>query len=241
MKLLATLTLFLVSIFAFGQTENSNSVRKFSFGINFSPDYAYRRLLANNNGDWLVKSRNEMETARFGFTSGFTAKYQFHSRFVLESGLQFADKGDKYTIDSGDFVIIDTGFEADDHAIPDKAKIKYHNYYLSIPVKVNYYVLRKGINLFLSAGASADFHLTTRVKSIQEFSGKRVKENNKLEGDFNPLNLVGIAGFGIEKNIAQHLQFRLEPVFRYSLTPLADGLLNEHLYSLGVNFTLFYY
>lgn len=238
MKLLTFITLFLLSTFAFGQTENSNSTRKFSFGINFSPDCAYRHLSANNNGDWLLEIRNDMESARFGFTSGFMAKYEFRPRFALESGLQFADKGDKHKFDSDDFVTIDP--DKNDPSIPEKGKIKYHYYYLSVPLKVSYYWLQKDFNLFLSLGASADYFLAGRQKSIVHFSEETQRESNKIDGKVNPFGVVGLAGFGIEKNISQHLQFRLEPLFRYALTPLADGLLNEHLYSFGVNFTMFY-
>ena len=188
-----------------------------------------------------MELRNDMESARFGFTSGFTAKYQFRPRFALESGLQFVDKGDKHKFDSDDFVTIDPDTDPTDPSIPEKGKIKYHYYYVSVPLKVSYYLLQKDFDLFLTLGASADYFLTGRQKSIVHFPEETQRESNKIDGNVNPFSVVGFAGFGIEKNIAQHLQFRLEPLFRYSLTPLAEGLLNEHSYSFGLNFTLFYH
>ena len=86
-----------LSIVAIGQPKEIDSTKKFSIGINFSPDYSYRRLHSDID-DGFVEIRNKIESPRFGFTSGIVARYQLGSRFALESGLQFSDKGDKYEI-----------------------------------------------------------------------------------------------------------------------------------------------
>lgn len=96
MRILTTLTFVFLSIVAIGQPKEIDSTKRFSIGINFSPDYSYRKLYLANDEYGFVKHRNEKESPRFGFTTGLTVCYRLNSRFALESGLQFSDKGDKY-------------------------------------------------------------------------------------------------------------------------------------------------
>ncbi len=223
-----------------GKSDENITNKKFSFGLNFSPDNTYRRL--HSDYDNFVEFGNKTESARFGFTTGMVSCYQLSFRFALESGLQFSDKGFKYEATKQDFYYGDGIYVEEDPAMPDKWKTIYHHYYLGIPLKLNYYVLQKGVKLFLSAGFSTDFYVGNQSKTTWEFSDRTETETYQMKDKgFNMVNFTGLAGFGIETDISKRVHFRFEPIFRYSFTPVADGLMKDYLYSVGANFTLFYH
>ena len=67
-----------------------------------------------------------------------------------------------------------------------------------------------------------------------------INENDESGVDFNKVNLIGLAGFGAETALSKRFGIRIEPVFRYSFTPMVDDLMKEYLYSVGLNVAIFY-
>jgi hypothetical protein len=217
--------------------------KKFSFGINFSPDYSYRRLHLNNpDYDFISNQLNDWEIPAFGYTTGFSIRYLFFKRFEIESGLQFSDKTYNFEINKDDFEIPDNViYQPDDPAIPEKSITKNHFYYLGVPIKMNYYFYQKRIRMYVSAGVSTDFLFEDKSKSFMKFSdGTEVNTDFENDYDYNKTSLTGLAGFGAETNLSQRFGIRIEPVFRYSITPLLDELMKINLYSAGLNVIFFY-
>lgn len=188
-----------------------------------------------------VEILNKFESPRFGFTSGIVSRYQFSSRFALESGLQFSDKGYKYGFSKYDLEF-NNGFpEEDDPAMPEKITISNHYYYLGIPVRLNYYVLLNEVKLFISAGVSNDFFVKGKSKTKFEFPERNEIHTNQMGNeDFNKVKFTGLIGFGAEKEISNRLQFCFEPIFRYSFAPVIDASMKGYLYSFGANFIILY-
>ena len=237
------LRFILLVLFCFGTNANaqsylSNSKNRFSFGFNFSPDYTYRTLRSEvDGGDEFIKMRNDMEAARFGFTTGLVVKYQLNKFLAFESGLQYADRGDKTESDDPGYVFPDEG----DPFIPDESKTVYHYYFLGVPLKANFYVLNKRTKVFLSAGVSADFFSGSKTKQIYYYNGEKEANSFSEENvDFNNINLMGLAGLGLEYKLNKKLELRLEPIARYSFSSLTTySDIKTHLYSIGANFTVF--
>ena len=71
--------------------------------------------------------------------------------------------------------------------------------------------------------------------------GTEIHENFENDYDYNKISLTGLAGFGAETNLSQRFGIRVEPIFRYSFTPLIDELMKVNLYSAGLNLVLFYH
>lgn len=145
-----------------------------------------------------------------------------------------------YDISSLEFNIPDNDvFQAQDPAIPDYFKSKYYYNYLGIPLKLNYYVIQKKVGVYLIGGIKSDFFLNAKYRAYLEFEGREeIHTQKQKDVDFNKVNLIGLAGFGIDYKIAQRLKLRFEPIFRYSFTPIVDSDLKEYLYSVGVNFSI---
>ena len=244
MKLLKpslNLILVLLSFTALSQVSKSSNEKKFSIGVAFSPDYSFRRLHSKNEeSDFLKDTRNQFESAKFGYTTGLVAKYRLNRRLALESGLKLSDKGEKYVMRKEDFVFVDGLSIEDDPSSPEKYKTNYHFYYLGLPVKLNYIFLDRKVSLFVSAGFSTDLFLEGKQSSVFHFEDRTEESSFSMEGDYNKITFSGLAGVGMETQISERIHIRIEPIFRYSFTPLIDIPLKEYLYSVGGNLTLFY-
>lgn len=234
------LLLVMLSLHVSAQSDENNTNKKLSVGINFSPDYSYRQLHLDDDPHNFVELRNELESPRLGFTTGIIAKYHFISRFAIESGIQFSDKGKK--IDFDDFVSSDGKNYQTDPFVPEKTITKYHYYYIGIPLKLNYFLLQNKIRFIITTGVSTDFFIDGKSKTVMDYKDKtEINKTPEDKKDFNKVIFAGLAGFGIETNLSKKIEIRLEPIFRYSFTPLADSLIKEHLYSAGANFVVFYH
>lgn len=241
LKLALNVILILLYFSASSQVSKSSNEKKFSIGLAFSPDYSFRKLhSANDEFDFLKDTRNQLESAKFGYTTGLVAKYQLNRRFALESGLKFSDKGEKNEMRKEDFVTVDGFYTENDPSIPEKYKTNYHYYYLGIPLKVNYTFLERKVKLFISAGFSTDFFLEGKQSSVIHFEDRIEKSRNSIEADFNKITFSGLAGFGMETQLSSRVHIRFEPIFRYSFTPVFDTPLKAYLYSVGGNLSLFY-
>ena len=93
-KLLFTL-LTLIAFNAFSQTPEIKSPGKIALGFTFSPDYSYRALNSDPDIKWVADSRDDREIPKFGFTTGARVLFTLGNKVSLESGLLFADKGEK--------------------------------------------------------------------------------------------------------------------------------------------------
>ena len=236
------LILFVFLSFSAKSQTGESKPKKFSFGVNFSPDYSYRRLYSNNpDHDFLINQLNDWEEPAFGFTTGLSVRYLVNKKFELESGLQYSDKTFKLDVTKDDFEIPDNGlYQLDDPAIPERLTTNYHYYFLGVPLKLNYYFLQKRIRIYLTTGVSADFFLDTKSKTTSIYRDRtETIEHNDNGGDYNKINLTGLAGFGIETALFQKIGIHIEPIFRYSLMPIHDFMGKENLYSAGLNIVLY--
>jgi hypothetical protein len=185
---------------------------------------------------------NDWEVPALGFTTGLSVRYLANEKFEFESGIQFSDKTYNFDVNKDDYEIPDNGpYQPDDPAIPDRSVTKNHFYYLGVPIKLNYYFLQKRIRMYVSAGVSTDFLLDDKSKTFMKFSdGTELYKNFENDYDYNKISLTGLAGFGAEVNLFQRFGIRVEPVFRYTFTPLLDELMKVNLYSAGLNVVLYY-
>ena len=96
MKQLLILATTLVSLTVLGQ--GTNPTQKILIGFNFSPDFS-SRTLKNNDGssssDLVIKSRKDIEIAKFGYTTGLNVCFNFSQLVGFETGIQFSNKGYK--------------------------------------------------------------------------------------------------------------------------------------------------
>src|SRR5258708_3684046 len=81
------------------QAQKNNTSKKHGqlfIGFNFSPDYD-SRLLVNDHGDnfadQLIRSRNEREIGKMGYTTGLNFCISLTNLVGFEAGIQYSAKG----------------------------------------------------------------------------------------------------------------------------------------------------
>tara|TARA_R110001592_G_scaffold237306_6_gene496198 strand:+ start:4612 stop:5340 length:729 start_codon:yes stop_codon:yes gene_type:complete len=233
MRLYLTIALVLLQVCSFGQeTETPSS--KFSFGFSFSPDYAYRKLKnsGGTNNESIIDFRNSSERPKLGITTGLRVLYQLSTKWKLELGALYSDKGEQETWNSSSNIDPRKGFVFGEYS---SMKYIYHYQYIDIPLKVNYTISSKRLNLFVSGGVSTNFFLNNTTTSRLEKEDGTVTTNRSSGADLLPVNFSAMIGFGANYQLNHCLSIRLEPEFRHSITSIIDAEVKQYPYSFGVN------
>ena len=235
LKPFLSILLICFSFITWGQSSD-NDTRKFHIGATFSPDYNYRTLTSDKSSN--TDYRNDLESAKFGYTTGLTFSYQFSKRFATELGIMYADKGYKRSgIDFTD----EYGNELGSVTLFQRFK------FLDIPIKANYYFLQKErFQLYATAGFSTNFLLKLRSVTKYDYSdsntsNEKTAYDSNLDG-FNSINFSGVVGIGAEYKLTDRFKIRCEPMFRHDFTDIythQDHEINQYFYSFGANVGLF--
>ena len=225
--------LFVVPFMLTAQEKKSVS----QVGLNYSVDYCYRTLDASPDVQWIADLRNKEEVGVIGLNAGATYSYQFKKGLMLEGGFQFTRVGDKYKN-----VILMT-LEGD---LGQGDFINYYDY-VGIPLKIGYGLpVGKRLRLSIMSGISTNFFLARQTRftvnyydgTTEDFSSTYKKEPSGTQ--FENVNLVSVSSLGIDIRVFRAFSVRLEPTFRYSITPIMDAPIKQRPYSAGINTTVFY-
>jgi hypothetical protein len=189
-------------------------------------------LRSDTSVQFVVDVRNTSEIPVFGFTTGLSLVFQTEKRWTFETGIQYSRKGMQSK--KADLI-----WGQPDPSLPTKVSINYRFDYLDIPFKVGYSFAQIGnkLSFFASAGISANIFLKERSAITLEYSDGRT-DTQKLTpqlGDPSRLNVAAMVGIGTSFSLGNRLHFRIEPVFRHTITPIADTPVKTYLYSAGVN------
>lgn len=245
MKLLFTL-LIIVPLTIFGQPSDSLKTRKLAIGLTFSPDYCYRILQAAVPDKVVfVKMYNDLEVAKFGFTSGINLAFNISKRVVVEAAILFADKG--YRTKEQTYVffspigkpgIIDTNPD-----LPEKGRFIYNYNYIDVPLKINYYILTQKLKWYVTAAIAPAIFINSTITSHVRYRDGHFKSKTSSTTSSTkctPINWTGLIGIGCSYNLSSRLYFKLEPTYRRSLTPINKYQFKEYLYSAGLTTGIFY-
>jgi hypothetical protein len=224
MKYIIAFIILIHSLLISSQNPDSLKIRKHSIGISFSPDYSFRRLVANSSSKWMKQSFDTLEVAKFGFTTGINYQFQLNEKIELVSGLLLSDKGEKT--------------KKQFSSKPALFNYNNHFYYLDIPLAVKYNLIRKNIKFFVFSGLSCNVFLTQKITQVTGYTNDDVITKNFNKNGYRSINIAVLAGCGMECPISKNWNFRLEPTYRYSLNSIANTPIKKHLYSVGLNFCL---
>jgi hypothetical protein len=218
-----------------GQETENKTDKKWSFGLNFSPDYCYRTLRGEAASPLFLNSRNETENPKLGYTAGASILWRIHRMVELESGLRYSDKG--YKTDK-----LNLSWVSNHVNLPSNYHIVYRYQYFNIPVKLNYYLINTKLRLFVTGGISINIFNRQQTKLIlEEADGSRSSTVSENDLGFSTLNFSVLVGGGILYPVTKSWAVRLQPLYRMSLTPLrpSEGL-KEKLFSTGMEVGLYY-
>jgi hypothetical protein len=235
---LLLLTLAVLPLTLWCQNTDTTKPGRISIGITISPDYGYRVLNTSKSSTWIEDIRDTTEIPKFGFTAGIDLAFRINKRISLEAGLLYSDKC--YQTKNITLVDLNTSGQPDT-LFPAIAKSTYHYIYLEIPIKINYYLLTKRAKLYLTGGISLNILLAQKSNLKVEFKdGQNETYKSTVTSGFRTINLAALAGVGFSYDVTKRIYFKIEPVFRCSMTPIFHAPIQEYLYSIGLNTGLYY-
>lgn len=202
----------------------------FSIGLNFSPNYSYRTLNYGEELNSFVDAREALEHPSFGFNTGIVVQYAIGQPIELAMNVQVSRQTHIFKdVPVGDVLGGATGGFADN-------QLRY--YYLEIPVRANYHFLKGKVFAYATAGASLNLFLRDESKSRITYADGETDERSSATAiqDYNITAFGLIGGVGLGYHLNEKWDVRMEPVFRYSLTPLADAPIHQYNYSIGCQF-----
>lgn len=218
---------------------------KWKFGIHLSPERAYRTLKGDKNHEtiqYIIKFRNDMERPAFLFSGGLSAEYKISKIFSLKSGIHYTLRGEA-TRDVG----AGSDFEGSGFYLE---KLIYRNqyHYIGVPLAVSAYFPQMGkAQLFGSVGVEFNFLYLLSSYNTIKFSGeeektefKKFKTSEMEWHDYTIFNPSLMLSIGCDLKIGKKSTFRIEPIFRKSILPLADEPIKSYYYNYGMNLGYLY-
>ncbi len=219
------------------QAQDNNPTQKILIGFNFSPDYNYRTLKNNDgsaSGDLVIKKRNDIEVAKFGFTTGLNVYFNFSHLLGLETGIQFSSKG--YQTKKQDLI-----YFPPDPGSPTNAITKYSYQYVGIPLKAKFSFGKQKVHLISSFGLLANYLLNVKQSDHYEYADGRIeKKKHTSASDFKKLDISPMISVGIDYSFNQKIHLLAEPTFRYGVLETKDAPVTENLWSAGLNVGFYY-
>ena len=236
MKQLLLLFLIFSSIITIGQ--NAKQATKISIGYNFSPDYNFRTL-KNNNGnsstDLVISSRNDIEKAKFGYTTGFDVTFHFSDLLNFQTGIQYSNKG--YKTREQDLSYFQTT-----PTDPNKIAIKYSYQYIGIPLQAKFYFGKSKARFISGVGVVTNFLVNTKNSIMLKYlDGRTEKKNESSSTGINKIDISPLVSIGVDYKLTNKINILIEPTFRFGLIETNEAPVNEKLWSAGAFVGLSYY
>jgi hypothetical protein len=235
MKRVFILVTTLASLTALGQ--NTNPTQKILIGFNFSPDYS-SRTLKNNDGspssDLVINSRNDIEVAKFGYTTGLNVCFNFSQLVGFETGIQFSNKGFKTKSQ-------DLTYFPPNPNLPTKSKSIYAYQYIGIPLKAKFSFGKSKVRFVSSVGFLTNFLLNVKQTTNYEYAnGKTEKKSQSSKSGFNKVDFSPMVSVGVDYKLTNKIHLLAEPTFRYGGVKTKDAPVTENLWSAGLNVGFYY-
>jgi hypothetical protein len=219
------------------QGQDKNTIHKILIGFNFSPDHSYRAL-KNNDGssssDLVIKSRNDIEVARFGYTTGINIWFNCSRPVGFETGIQFSNKG--YKTKNRNLV-----YFPPNASLPIRAKFIYAYQYIGIPLKAKFSWGKNKVRFLSSIGFMTNFLLNVKQHTNYEYAdGTTQEKSQSSKSGFNKIDISPMISIGIDYNLNNKLHLFAEPTFRYGIIKTQDTPVSENLWNAGLNLGFYY-
>lgn len=210
----------------------------FQLGISFSPDMSYRWIRVKEETGYtgqIVELRNEMETPKFGFTTGLNVKYVFNEQWSLQTGIIYANKG--YQTKKTEAIWPEPGPSLATHL-----KSKYDLHYVNVPLLVNYTIGKGKMKFLLNGGLILNTFIQERYKAWLFYNDGNVETyKSKTNTGYRRFTFSSLIGAGIQYEPNNQSEFRVVPTFRIGLPSITNNTpISGSLWSLGVDFSYFF-
>lgn len=236
-----------ISLTAFGQ-DNATETHKLLIGVTASPDICFRTL-QNTDGssttDMIIDLRNDNESPKFSYSTGLSFCYNLTRHWGIETGLQYSNKGFKFVNSDPTFSDqIDPRYGfiyTPQGPTPTKITFIYNFNYLDIPLRTIFTVGNRKVRFISSVGITTNILISATNTSIVEYENADTDRKTQEQGyDYKTVNFSPTASVGIDWQLCDKFNLRVEPTFRYGLLKIIDAPITEYLWSGGLNLTCYY-
>ncbi len=245
------------------QKSNVQQPQQWSIGGQFSPVYSYRKLdgAGFSTPDEQVDKDyyNNTENGLMAYAGGISLNYGFNDRLSLASGLYLSRIGQENTdvvaydspdspylynlASSGGTVTINPQKfekvmvrEVDNtkDSVPGDYIVNgtfiQNLDYLEVPLVLKYKLLKSKLSVNLSGGLSPGILVNNR--SYFNVDGQKIQTG--YTENIKPMIYNSVMGVGVEYTISTKLSINLDPLFKYSLSPINNNSgLKYHPYSIS--------
>ncbi len=222
------------------QAQELESKKGTYFGVSFSPEFAYRALINNENDASLesfIESRNEAESPKLSFTGGLNFGFYLSPKrnTAIEIGVHYSDKGYQIPWEEAIFPQIVPG-------LPTRIKTVYGYHFLEMPIRFVYWKGSKKVRFVASAGFVSGVLFSQTINQKQEFEdGSRESKMTELNDNVNKFNISPMVSAGVSFHPTEKWSIRTEPNFKYGLVNIRPDMpVSMTFWSYGVNFGVFY-
>lgn len=247
MKQFLIIIFYALPLTSFGQ-DNATETHKLLIGVTASPDICYRTL-ENTNGsstnDWIIDLRNDGESPKFSYSTGLSLCYNFTRHWGIETGLQYSNKGFKFVNSNpsfGDQIDPRYGFIYTQNGPTPTIVTFIDNFnYLDIPLRAIFTVGKRKIRFISSVGITANILINATNTSVVKYADGDTDRNTQEQPyDYKKINFSTTVSVGIDWQLCDKFNLRVEPTFRYGLLKIIDAPITAYLWSGGLNFTCYY-
>jgi hypothetical protein len=233
------------------QTEDNSN--KWSIGGQAGPQYSYRYVDVNSPDPYLnSQNKNQNESPIFAYAGGLQIEVESGNRFSIQSGIYYSklghrrDDSNQPEIDREVSYVWDPIFGAMNYVgEPEKltglntpvdqqvdiTSIERFLEFVEVPFVLSYKILDKKLAINVSSGLWADF-LVGNKAFVTTSSSQTVESPNQ---NINNFNVSASVGLGLNYPIMHNLNFSIDPVFKYYLSPINDDpAINVYPYTFGL-------
>lgn len=242
---------------------NKQLSQQWSVGAQFSPVYSYRNLSGDgfSTPDEQVDQDyfNDKENGLMAYAGGISLNYGFNDRLSLASGLylsrigqenedvvaydspdspylyNLASSGGTVTINPQKFEkVMVREIDNTKDSVPGDYIVSgtfvQNLDYLEVPLVIKYKMLQSRFSVNLSGGLSPGILVNNR--SYFSVDGEKVQTG--YTENIKPVIYNSVMGLGIEYSISTKLSINLDPLFKYSLSPInSNSGIKYHPYSIS--------
>jgi hypothetical protein len=199
------------------------------------------RLLGEEDLDTL-RALNGSQKGKFNWRVGINYNRRITGKLFVKSGLRVASLGFDKIVRTGLISItVDPDNLETSLGSSSVPSVNFTNNYwfLEIPVAIRIELGEKKFSSFFELGLSPTIYLTNRKNQESELDSRRFVDDQSHFDFFNQVHWVGFASFGFNYNLGEKLQIFAQPIFRYSITNLAEGnIIEERLFTAGLELGL---
>jgi hypothetical protein len=218
-------------------TASISAQATFSWGINGTPNFSHRRLIAQDVIDRpVIDSLEALEIARFSYSAGLHVRWRT-DRVGFQTGLNFVNSGHRTQR-----VLVESSDPAPPNA--DEKRTVYQHLLIEAPAELYFFQeIDEKNDFFFMMGLSFAYMLNNSANIIF-YNGESSDVVTATEdGRFSSINYSFLTGMGWEHDFNERFSLSLQPTFQFWLRPLFNDIsvpLNRNLYAVGLRASLLF-